>query len=269
MRYPAAWPVSYLVKALPSRYLAHRGRVQGASIPLEEEAGPHAIYQDGPGPTAKFHILERIDVDDHGNVYVIDWNAYAPDARAREATIRTIDSSGEVRTLFRSAAPSFGGILASPQGLAVAGDGTVYLSNTGRHQILSVTREGALRVVAGTGVAAQLDGPREDAAFRFPGALALTPDGALVVVDQSDSVVRVLVPRGSGLQSGGVAAAGHQPVPRVEGVSVTQIASGTEGPVSFRGPAGMALDGSGNLLGNDNPFWPHLDPLNWPHHPWS
>ena len=35
-------PVSYLVKALPSRYLAHRGRVQGASIPLEEEAGPHA-----------------------------------------------------------------------------------------------------------------------------------------------------------------------------------------------------------------------------------
>ena len=207
-----------------------------------------AGYQDGPGPAARFHILERIDVDDHGNVYVIDWNGYVPGSLGRGATIRTIDSSGEVRTLFRWAAPSFGGILASPQGLAVTGAGSVYLSNTGRHQILSVTREGALRVAAGTGVGAQLDGPREDAAFRFPGALALTPDGALAVVDQSDSIVRVLVPRGSGLQSGGVAVAGHQPVPRVEGVSVTRIASGTEGPVYFSGPAGMALDSSGNLL---------------------
>ena len=205
-------------------------------------------YQDGAGSAARFDLLQRIDVDDHGNVYVIDGNAYVPGSRARGATIRTIDSSGEVRTLIRSAAPSFGGILASPQGLAVAGDGTVYLSNTGRHQILSVTPEGAVRAVAGTGLAAQLDGPREDAALRFPGALALSPDGALVVVDQSDSVVRVLVPRGSGPQSGGVAVAGHQPVPRVEGVSVTQVASGTAGPVYFYGPTGMALDGSGNVL---------------------
>ena len=205
-------------------------------------------YQDGAGSAARFDLLQRIDVDDHGNVYVIDGNAYVPGSRARGATIRTIDSSGEVRTLIRSAAPSFGGILASPQGLAVAGDGTVYLSNTGRHQILSVTPEGAVRAVAGTGLAAQLDGPREDAALRFPGALALSPDGALVVVDQSDSVVRVLVPRGSVPQSGGVAVAGHQPVPRVEGVSVTQVASGTAGPVYFYGPTGMALDGSGNVL---------------------
>ncbi len=205
-------------------------------------------YQDGAGSSATFGALQRIDVDDHGNVYVIGWNAHVPGTRARVATIRTIDSSGEVRTLIRSAAPSFGGILALPQGLAVAGDGTVYLSNTGRHQILSITREGAVRVVAGTGVAAHLDGPREDAAFRFPGALALSPDGALVVVDQSDSVVRVLVPRGSGPQSGGVAVAAHQLVPRVEGVSVTQLARGTAGPVYFSGPAGMAPDGSGNVI---------------------
>ena len=205
-------------------------------------------YQDGAGSSARFGLLQRIDVDDAGNVYVIDWNGNAPGSPARAAMIRTIDSSGEVRTLVRWAAPSFGGILALPQGLAVAGDGSLYLSNTGRHQILSVTREGDVRVVAGTGAGAQLDGPREEAAFRFPGALALSPDGALAAVDQSDSVVRMLVPRGSELQSGGVAIAGHQPVPRVGGVSVTLVARGTAGPVYFSGPAGLALDGSGSVI---------------------
>ena len=48
---PAAWPVSYLVKALPSRYLAHRGRVQGASIPLEEEAGSCHLNREIRGRT--------------------------------------------------------------------------------------------------------------------------------------------------------------------------------------------------------------------------
>lgn len=205
-------------------------------------------YQDGPGATARFSLLERIAVDDHGNVYVIELSGYAPGARWQEALIRTIDSSGEVRTYFRSAAASFGGILASPHGLAVAGDGTVYLSNTGRHQILTVTRGGALRVVAGTGAADHLDGPREAAAFRFPGALALAPDGALAVVDQSDSVVRMVVPRGSRLRSGGVAVAGHQPELGVEHVSVTEVTRGTSSPSVRYGPRGMALDRSGNVI---------------------
>lgn len=205
-------------------------------------------YQDGAGASARFGLLQRIDVDDAGTVYLVDWNDDPPDSLANVAAIRTIDGSGEVRTLVRWAAPSFGGILALPQGLAVAGDGSLYLSNTGRHQILSVTADGAVRVVAGSGAAGHLDGPREEAALRFPGALALTPDGAVAFVDQSDSVVRVLVPRGAEPQRGGVAVAGHQPLPRVEGVSVTRVAGGRGGPVYFAGPAGMALDGSGNVI---------------------
>ncbi len=205
-------------------------------------------YQDGDGAAARFHHLERIDVDDQGTVYVMGWSAYATDLPGRGATIRTIDRSGEVRTLFRWDAPSFGGILAAPQGLAVTGDGTLYLSNTGRHQVLAVTPDGAVRVVAGTGVPAQLDGPREDAALRFPGALALSADGALFVVDQADSVVRVLVPRGAAPRSGGVDVVGHQPLPRVEGVSVSRVASGTAGPVYFHGPTGLAPDGRGNVV---------------------
>lgn len=205
-------------------------------------------YEDGPGATAKFSILERIDVDDHGNVYLIDRSAYLTGFRGQGTAIRTIDSTGTVRTLARWDAPSFGGILAAPQGLAVTGDGGVYLSNTGRHQLLEVIEGGEVRVVAGTGVPAQLDGPREEAALRFPGALALAADGALFVVDQSDSVVRVLVPRGAAPRSGGVAVAGHQPFPRAEGVSVSRVVSGMTGPVYFRGPTGLAHDGRGNVV---------------------
>ena len=205
-------------------------------------------YQDGAGASARFGQLQRIEVDDSGTVYLIDWLDHPPDPPAEVAAICTIDGSGEVRTLHRWAAPSFGGILALPQGLEVEGDGSLYLSNTGRHQILSVTAEGAVSVVAGSGAPGHLDGPREEAALRFPGALALTPDGALAFVDQSDSVVRVLVPRGAEPQSGGVAVMGHQPLPRIEGVSVTRVARGAGGSVHFSGPAGMALDGSGDVI---------------------
>lgn len=68
------------------------------------------------------------------------------------------------------------------------------------------------------------------------------------MVDQSDSVVRVLVPDGSAPRSGDVEVAGHQPAPRAEGVSFRRVVSGMAGPVSFRGPTGLAPDGRGNVV---------------------
>ena len=128
-----------------------------------------------------------------------------------------------VSTLFQSAPPWSGGALASPQGIAVTPEGEVYVSNTGRNQIVRVAGRNRLVPVAGTGYGGYLDGPRETALLSLPGALDFTPSGALVVADQGDSMVRLVNPDAGGDFSA-VESAVIATVSRIEGVGVSAVA---------------------------------------------
>lgn len=138
--------------------------------------------------------VQDIDVDAEGNVYVLDENPYVPDRKGTHSLVRKIDTSGQVSTLFWGDPPYLGGQLAGSRGMAVTPTGEVYLANTGRHQIVKVLGFNQLMAVAGTGKVGYLDGPSGEAAFNAPGALALSPGGALVVMDQADSSVRIVLP---------------------------------------------------------------------------
>ena len=119
-------------------------------------------WRDGPSGVAQFQSLYDLAVDDEGNLYVIDDTRGSVGSAGTALAIRKIDTSGMVTTLYRDEPPSLGGTLAYPSGIAVTGDGTVYLANTGRHQIVRLTADGALRAVAGTGEKGALDGRRGD-----------------------------------------------------------------------------------------------------------
>ena len=129
-------------------------------------------FVDGPGRNARFHSMRDIAVDASGNVYVIDSNDRVPVAGGQFETIRKIDTNGTVSTLFLGDPPQSGGQLASPEGLTVSGRGEIYISNTGRNQIVRLTRGGELQAVAGTGEGGYRDGPYGGAEFLQPGALA-------------------------------------------------------------------------------------------------
>jgi sugar lactone lactonase YvrE len=77
-------------------------------------------------------------------------------------------------------------------GVAVAGDGTVYVSDTVNHRVVAVTPEGWLRVVAGTGMAGWTGdgGPAVEAQLDAPRGLALDGTGNLYVADGAQNVVR-------------------------------------------------------------------------------
>ncbi len=212
-------------------------------------------YRDGPKEQAEFASIWDIDVDAEGNVYILDANSYVPERRGTHFLVRKVDTSGQVTTLFWGDPPHAGGLLASPQGMAVSPEGEVYLTNAGRHQIVRVLGLTQLQAVAGTGEEGYRDGRPSEAALSEPGALALSPGGALVVMDQADSVVRVVLPEADGNFPGTelVRPAG---IPRLEGVGVSLFAGRgyrgfADGPASgalFSAPEGLAFAGDGSMI---------------------
>ncbi len=220
-------------------------------------------YRDGPGHEARFWNLLGLDADAAGNIYVIDNHSRSG------SFIRKVDTAGVVSTLRHDPAPSRGGTLASPQGLAVSSEGVIYVANTGRHQIVELTPQGVLRAVAGTGEEGYADGPRAEAMFNLPAAIAVAGDGSLVVADEGNNVIRTIDPGAGALPSRALALAGAEEIPRLQGVEVTLFAGrpgykfagvprftdGDSGSALFHRPWGMALDAEGNVIvadsGND------------------
>ena len=81
--------------------------------------------------------------------------------------------------------PAKTALLTNPSGLAVARDGTIYISDRGNGRIRSVDPLGIIRTVAGVGPGGSwTDGiPARVAWFPSPGELAFGPDGSLFVLD--------------------------------------------------------------------------------------
>ena len=224
-------------------------------------------YEDGPRQQAEFFHLLAIDVDLDGNVYVID-NSPIINA-GLVPTIRKIDTAGVVSTLYRDRPLNRGGTLATPIGLAVARDGSIYIANTGRHQIVELSRDGKLRAVAGTGAQGYADGPRVEAMFSLPGAIAVSDDGTLVVADEGNNVIRTIDLSEGRRPLHARAVAGADEIARLQGVEVTVFAGwpgykfagvprfmdGAAGSARFYRPLGMALDAEGHVIvadsGND------------------
>ena len=179
--------------------------------------------RDGPRLSAQFRFLRGITVDDAGNVYTLEVNDFASGSGNPAATVRVIDGSGRVRTIYRSDQPVFGGALASPSAIVAAGSGAVYLSNTGLNQVIRITRGGQLEGVAGSGETGVGDGSRAEATFNLPGSLALSSRGVLFVADQGGTVVRAIQTGRGGLPMTAVPLAELEPLPRVEGVTISQV----------------------------------------------
>ena len=198
---------------------------------------------------------QGFDVDDAGNVYLLDWFG-------DRTVLSRVDTAGVVSTLYEDESPHFGGVLAQAEGLAVAGDGAIYVANTGRDQVVRLTKDGALVGVAGAGETGHLDGPPGEARFDLPRALAVSADGAIVVADQDSSVVRVIEPGAKGLQ--GVSAELVRPVELarvaverisllagIPGFHATTLPRFRDGPADqalFSSPFGLALDAAGGVI---------------------
>ena len=154
-------------------------------------------YAEGTGTDAQFWNPVYISFGPDGNMYVADNANHA---------IRKVTPSGVVTTLAGEGGSTSNGHVdgtgtdakfANPYGLAVGPDGNIYVADTNNHCIRKVTLAGVVTTIAGTPeVPAYSDGTGTDAAFTFPTALAIAPNGDIYVADSGNELIRKITPQG-------------------------------------------------------------------------
>jgi len=125
--------------------------------------------------------------------------------------------------------------LSEPFGVAVADDGTIYVTDAGdRNRILKITVDGTIVSLAG-GVEGYAD---DKALFNTPSGIALAPDGNLIIADTGNNCIRRLTPNGQASTVAGNGIAGY--------------VDGSANKAQFSGPIGIAVDAHGNIYVADS-----------------
>ena len=160
-----------------------------------------SIGDGGPASQAQLHRPRGVAVDGAGNVYIADGD---------NSRIRRVDPSGTITTFAGTGScparqctgfsgdggPATEALLAVPLGVAVDGDGNVYIGDWG-HRIRKVdATTGTITTIAGTGEYAfgGDGGPAVQARLAHPRGVAVDGAGNVYIADTSNNRIRKLTP---------------------------------------------------------------------------
>ncbi len=212
-------------------------RVDAATGYISTVAGGGTGGDGGPATAAQLNGPNSVALDGAGNLYIAD---------AHNNRIRKVDAAtGYISTVAgdgTSGDDGDGGLaieaqLAQPEGIALDGAGNLYIADSDNHRIRKVDADGYISTVAGTGGSGYSGdgGLAVDARLYFPSSVALDGSGNLYIADSGNSRIRKVDADGYISTVAGTGGHGYSG----DGIwpSEAQLFS----------PAGVALDGSGNL----------------------
>jgi hypothetical protein len=186
---------------------------------------------DGTGTAASFDEPQGVAVDGSGNVYVADYSNHL---------IRKITPAGVVTTLAGFVncegfidGPSTEALFDEPYGVAVDGNGNLYVGERDNNVIRKITPAGVVTTFAGSGSEGSADGTGTSASFYSPTGVAVDGIGNAYVADRDNHLIRKIT-------SAGV-------VTTFAGSGSQGSADGTGTAATFNRPTGVAVDGSGNV----------------------
>jgi hypothetical protein len=124
----------------------------------------------------------------------------------------------------------------TPRGLATAGDGSLYVTDSGNHTIRRITPQGMVTTVAGeAGVPGSNDGPALQAHLNTPSGIDVNARGEVFIADTGNHVIRMLTRDGMLVTIAGT--------PGVAG-----FADGDAEQAMFSGPVGLRIAPDGTIL---------------------
>lgn len=170
-------------------------RIAGGVVTTVAGSGVQGFAGDGGAATAaSLDTPGGLAVGADGSIYVAD---------THNQRVRRVSPAGVITTVAGTGVAGFGGDggaataaqLASPRGLFVAADGTLLIADSNNQRIRSVSPQGVMATVAGSGV----QGSSNDAAvgvsaaLNTPRAVALSSFSAAVFADSGNALVRELI----------------------------------------------------------------------------
>ena len=212
----------------------------------------------------EFNNPSGVAVDGSGNIYVTDKG----NDTIRKITPTTIVSSGPTgsSSMTQYTVTTLAGLVLTPgssngsgstarfrgpSGIAVDGNGVVYVADTANSTIRSSLGSAPVFITwAGSaGIAGSQDGTGTSAHFNSPQGIAVDGSGNAYVLDAGNYTIRKITPAGVVTTLAGS--------PGVQG-----SADGTGSSASFYYPSGITVDPSGNVYVTDqshtaNPYYPY------------
>lgn len=204
----------------------------------------------GRNGTVEFDGPVAVAVDPQGNVYVADSLNSSIRKVGPDGTTTTLAGNGLVGDLDGTGGATGTAEFDTPNGVAVDGEGNVYVADTGNMTIRVITTDGTTSTLAGTGANGSTGGSGAVAQFSQPKGVALDQQGNLYVADTGSSTVRLIQlapgPNDAGpsatTTSHGVAAGGPVIVSTVAGNGQSGYNDGAGSGAEFNGPEGIAVD---------------------------
>jgi sugar lactone lactonase YvrE len=164
-----------------------------------------------------------------GATFYLKYQRQRPTLFKWAGTVLTIAGDGTPR--FRDASRPGQAGLSDPFGIAVAADGTIYVSDAGEsNRIRKLAPDGNVTTFAG-GNEGYADG--SPAAFNTPSGLAIDNVGNLLVADTGNNRIRKITPAGV--------------VSTVAGDGTAGYVDGPAASAQFNGPVGVSVDQHGTI----------------------
>ena len=151
-------------------------------------------YGGDSGPATQAHLRHPrgVAVDGAGNVYISD---------SENNRIRKVDTTGTISTIAGTGEWGYSGDggpatraqLSEPVGVAVDGDGNVYIADIGDHRIRKIdATSGIISTIAGTGVRGDGGdgGPASEAQLIHPLGVVVDGDGNVYIADTDNNRIR-------------------------------------------------------------------------------
>ncbi|MEV7817573.1 NHL repeat-containing protein [Streptomyces flaveolus] len=198
------------------------------------------VSDGGPAVATNLHYPHGVAVDGAGNLYIADSNNHRVRKVAPNGNITTVAGTGQAGFV-SDGGPAVATKLNYPLGVAVDREGNLYIADQNNHRVRKVAPNGIITTVAGNGQPGFVSdgGPAVATKLYHPWGVAVDGEGNLYICDRYNHRVRKVAPNGIITTIAGNGVAGY-------------VADG--GPAvatSLHYPAGVAVDGEGNLYIGD------------------
>ena len=161
----------------------------------------------GPAISARLTGPQGLAVDAEGNVFIADGNG---------ARVRKVNSAGTITTIAGTGRIGFSGDgghatsaqLGWPYGVAVDGQGNVYIAEEQGGRVRKVSPGGTITTFAGGGSSTGDGGPATSAQVRNPHGVAVDGQGNVYIAEYASHRVRMVSPGGTITTIAGTGAGG-------------------------------------------------------------